>query len=101
MANNPRRMAAVHELENQDLARMALIVKIAQSKDKIACIESLCKQPRQILQRYRTKVRLNKIDEMDAACLRYYARQPGHTSFKKPVTAKHYSQYNAAKTTTR
>ena len=66
-----------------DPARMALIVRLARDGPLRAVIEALCVQPRRILQRYRASERLNRVDEIDSACLRWLAKQPGLTAAEK------------------
>ena len=70
-------------IEESDPARMALIVRLARDKDLARVLEALCRSPRRILERYRDKERLGRVQQLDAACLRWYARQPGRTAPEK------------------
>ena len=69
--------------DESDPARMALIVRLGRDKDLTRVLESLCREPRRILERYRGKERLGRVQQLDAACLRWYARQPGRTAPEK------------------
>ena len=66
-----------------DPARMALIVRLSRDNRLRTVLDELCRRPRRILQRYRDAERLNRISEVDAACLRWLARQPGRTAAEK------------------
>jgi hypothetical protein len=72
-----------HGIEDPDPARMALIVRIAQDKQLCQRLEKLCRHPRRILERHRNFEHIGRIQQMDAACLRWYARQPGRTPAEK------------------
>lgn len=64
-------------------AIMALIVKLAQDKDLLRIFHSIAQHPRRILLRYRENTRLDRIQELDSACIRDYARRPGRTIAEK------------------
>jgi len=62
---------------------MALIVKLAQDKDLLRVLKSIVQHPRRILLRYRENTKLDRIQELDSACIRDYARRPGRTAEEK------------------
>jgi len=64
-------------------AIMALIVKLAQDKDLLRIFYSIVQHPRRILLRYRENTKLDRIQELDSACIRDYARRPGRTVAEK------------------
>lgn len=70
-------------IDESDPARMALIVRLGRDKELSRTLEALCRTPRRILERYRGKERLGRVQQLDAACLRWYARQPGRTAPEK------------------
>ena len=80
---NACRAAWLERAPEHDPARMALIVTLARDATLIRCLEKLCRRPRRILERYRGKEHLGRIQQMDAACLRWFSRQPGHTPAEK------------------
>jgi hypothetical protein len=60
---------------------MHLIVRIA-----IECtqfLEEVCRRPRRMLRRERIEERLDRIQQMDDACIRWFVRQPGRTILEK------------------
>ncbi len=61
--------------------RMALIVKLA--RDLPETLSDVCRRPRRVLRRVREMQRADKIQELDPACLRWIARQPGITLLEK------------------
>ncbi len=71
------------DIEDDDPARMALVVRLARDKRLIQVLEDLCRRPHVILERYRGMERIQRIQELDASCLRWYARQPGRTPVEK------------------
>ena len=46
-------------------------------------LESVCARPKRILRRERRLERLDRIQQMDDACLRWFVRQPGKTILEK------------------
>lgn len=64
-------------------AMMALIVKLAQDRDLLEIFLSIVRSPRKILLRYRENTKVDRIQELDAACIRDYARRPGRTFMEK------------------
>ena len=58
-------------------ARFALIVRIATEVGDL--VESLCRRPRRVLRRERALERMERVSQVDAACLRWISRQPGRT----------------------
>jgi len=67
----------------QDEAVMALIVKLAQDIRLIRLFETIAKNPRHILLRERKNTNLGRIQELDSACIRDFARRPGRTIYEK------------------
>ena len=64
-------------------AIMALIAKLAQDKDLLRIFNTIAQHPRRILLRYRENTKLDRIQELDSACIRDYARRPGRTVEEK------------------
>jgi hypothetical protein len=69
--------------DESDPARMSLIVGLSRNKELERTLVALCRSPRRVLERYRGKERLGRVEQLDAACLRWYARQPGRTAPEK------------------
>lgn len=57
--------------------RLAVIVEIARKHESL--IKSICQRPRRVLARSRQVVGLGRVQEIDSACLRWLARQPGRS----------------------
>lgn len=66
--------------------RIELIIRMAQDQPLLRALESISLNPRRILLRVREKTPLARVQEMDAGCIRYYARQPGRTAIQKAGT---------------
>jgi len=66
-----------------DTARMALIVQLSRDEQLRHALDSVSRHPRHILQRYRAETPLNRIQELDSACIRDFARRPGITAAEK------------------
>lgn len=64
-----------------DDARFALIVRIATEVGEL--IEAVCRCPRRVLRRERALERMDRVSQVDAACLRWISRQPGRTVIEK------------------
>lgn len=64
-----------------DEPRMALIVKLANKLPDI--LAKTCRHPRHTLRRVRQFSPLGRVREVDSACLRWLARQPGATVAQK------------------
>ena len=81
-----RSWATVHktwvDLDRSE-AIMALIVKLAQDKNLLRIFSTIAQHPRRILLRYRENTKLDRIQELDSACIRDYARRPGCTVAEK------------------
>ncbi len=60
---------------------MRLIVRIAE--DCAPILESICSRPRRVLRRERCMERLDRVEQMDDACLQWLVRQPGRTILEK------------------
>jgi hypothetical protein len=67
----------------QEEAQMALIVDLLQDRDLIDNMIGIAKRPRKILQRIRESTRLDRVREMDSACIRNLARAPGRSVAEK------------------
>lgn len=65
----------------RDDARLALIVKLASRLPRT--LEQVCNQPRVVLRRVRKMIGVSRVQETDASCLRWLARQPGRTVVEK------------------
>jgi hypothetical protein len=65
----------------RDEARLALIVKLAARLSRT--LEQVCQQPRVVLRRVRKMIGVSRVQETDASCLRWLARQPGRTVVEK------------------
>lgn len=65
----------------KDSARLALIVKLARDISKL--LGQVCESPRVVLRRSREFQNLSRIQEIDAACLRWIARQPGRDIYER------------------
>ncbi len=63
--------------------RMSLIVRLALDYKLHALLESIALAPRQVLARVRLETRMDRVRELDAVCLRDYARRPGRTPVEK------------------
>ena len=66
-----------------DEAIMALIVKLAQDRELLRLFESIAQNPRHILLRKRKNTSVGRIQELDSACIRDFARRPGRTIYEK------------------
>jgi len=66
-----------------DEAIMALIVKLAQDNELLRLFESIAQNPKHILLRQRQSTRIGRIQELDSACIRDFARRPGRTIYEK------------------
>ncbi len=64
-------------------ARTALIVRLSTDSQIHRALSAVSKQPRRILQRIRDNVSIGRIQEIDSACIRDYARRPGVTALEK------------------
>lgn len=77
-----RRIAEVLLAERDvDEPRMALIVRHAQTLHRL--VGELGRHPRRVLSRNRRLQPVQRIQEMDSACLAWYVRQPGRTPLEK------------------
>lgn len=64
-------------------ARMALIVRLGKEQIIHRALAAVSRHPRRILQRYRENTSIGRIQELDPACIRDYARRPGITTAEK------------------
>lgn len=69
--------------DGSEEARMALIVRLSKEQPVHRALAAVSRQPRRILQRYRENTPISRIQEIDPACLRDYARRPGITTAEK------------------
>jgi hypothetical protein len=65
----------------RDEARLALIVKLATRLPTV--LQDVCLRPRVVLRRVRKMIGVSRVQETDASCLRWLARQPGRTVVEK------------------
>lgn len=63
--------------------RMELIIRIAQDDVLQDVLSQVAHQPRLVLKRVRDQIAVGRIQELDAACIRDYARRPGRTTVEK------------------
>ncbi len=80
IASWPEFNAAYWRHDEND-APLRLIVRIADECKPV--LESVCQQPRHVLQRERVLERLDRVQQMDNACLRWFVRQPGRSILEK------------------
>ena len=64
-------------------ARTALIVRLGKEQPIHRALAAVSRHPRRILQRYRDNTPIARIQEIDTACIRDYARRPGTTTAEK------------------
>jgi hypothetical protein len=64
-------------------ARMALIVRLSKEQPIHRALGAVSRYPRRILQRFRENTPISRIQEIDPACIRDYARRPGITTAEK------------------
>lgn len=64
-------------------AGMALIVRLSKEQLLHRSLAAVSRHPRRILQRYRNDTPIGRIQELDPACIRDYARRPGITAIEK------------------
>lgn len=69
-----------------DEPRMELIVRMAQDERLRVALESVSGYPRRILLRVREQTKIGRITELDAACIRDFARRPGRSPIEKAGT---------------
>lgn len=69
--------------EDRDKARMALIVQLSRQQALHRALDAISQHPRQILQRYRDETPLGRVQELDSACIRDFARRPGISVIEK------------------
>jgi hypothetical protein len=70
--------------ESKDNAKLALIVKLA--RDIAKPLGQICESPRVVLRRTREMQSIGRIQEIDPACLRWIARQPGRDIYERAGT---------------
>ena len=76
-----RVLARWRKITDKSEPRMALIVKLAKELPDV--LADVCRRPRQVLRRVRQRQDIDKIQELDDACLRWLARQPGRDIIEK------------------
>jgi len=76
-----RALTRWRKLGSKSEPRMALIVKLARELPDI--LSDVCHHPRQVLRRVRRRLNVARIQELDSACLRWLARQPGRSIVEK------------------
>jgi hypothetical protein len=70
--------------DDKDNAKLALIVKLA--RDIAKPLGQICESPRVVLRRTREMQNIGRIQEIDSACLRWIARQPGRDIYERAGT---------------
>lgn len=63
--------------------RMELIIKMSQDKKLIRSLNAIGTSPRRILLRVREATSVGRVQEMDAVCIRSYAKLPGNSPAQK------------------
>ena len=69
--------------DDKDPAQMALIVHLANDKKLRKSLETICQNPREILEKYRKETSVERVDQLDVACLIAYVRKPGRNLIEK------------------
>ena len=69
--------------EGADQALMSLIVRLAADRALSTTLQALSDNPRKVLSRIREELPLSRIQQLDSACIRDFARRPGHTAAEK------------------
>jgi len=67
----------------EDAAELALVVRLAQDSRLLHALRSIERGPRRMLFRQHKKVKLSRIQEMDAGTLRAYSQAPGRNAAQK------------------
>lgn len=62
---------------------MELIIKMAQDKQLTRALHAIGESPRRILIRVREATQVGRVQEMDPACIRHYAKLPGNSPVQK------------------
>jgi hypothetical protein len=62
---------------------MELIIKMAQDRHLRRALQAIGESPRRILIRVREATPVGRVQEMDAACIRHYAKLPGNSPVQK------------------
>lgn len=81
-----RNWAAVRKVwigKKDNEAIMALIVKLSQDTELLRLFKSIAQKPRHILLRQRQNTAVGRIQELDSACIRDFAKRPGRTIYEK------------------
>lgn len=63
--------------------RMELIIKMAQDRHLLRALHAIGEAPRRILVRVREPTPVGRVQELDPACIRYYAKLPGNSPAQK------------------
>lgn len=66
---------------DEDETPLRLIVRVAE--DCTPVLEAICARPRRVLRRERRLERLDRVQQLDDACLQWFVRQPGRTILEK------------------
>lgn len=67
----------------EEAAELALVVRLAQDSLLLHALRSIERRPRRMLFRQHEKVKLSRIQEMDAGTLRAYSQAPGRNASQK------------------
>jgi hypothetical protein len=62
---------------------MELIIKMAQDRHLLRALHAIGEAPRRILVRVREPTPVGRVQELDPACIRYYAKLPGNSPAQK------------------
>jgi hypothetical protein len=77
----------LRRLRTRDQPPVELIVRLARRLRDI--LPNIAKNPRLVLKRYRERLPLHQLREMDARCVDWLARQPGKTILQKAGDRRH------------
>jgi len=64
-------------------ALMSLIVKLSGDRLLKGTLQSVSQNPRKVLKRIREELPISRIQQLDAACIRDFAKRPGHDAPEK------------------
>ena len=73
----------IHENENDDPAKYALVVDLARLPELINPIDRITERPKRVLQRIHDQERIQKVKEVDIKCIIDLARRPGSVLAEK------------------
>ncbi len=69
--------------DGEQEAQMSLIVQLSNNAKLRSVLASISRNPRKVLERVRQNMKVSRIQQMDGACIRAYARRPGYDTATK------------------